>query len=162
MIILCYFEVLLHLICRLKWSSFVVFLQKNYENYDGFVILHGTDTMAYTASALSFMCEHLGKPVILTGSQVTAAIFIGLADKMPSWHLEYLLASKDKIRPVCRCRSTRWGTMAGTTCWGRCWLPASLWFLRWMNGDDTCKAAQLHVIGVDFTLLILKWGYNEL
>uniref|UniRef100_A0A667XC55 asparaginase n=1 Tax=Myripristis murdjan TaxID=586833 RepID=A0A667XC55_9TELE len=39
-------------------------------NYDGFVILHGTDTMAYTASALSFMCEHLGKPVILTGSQV--------------------------------------------------------------------------------------------
>lgn len=45
--------------------------QKNYENYDGFVILHGTDTMAYTASALSFMCENLGKPVILTGSQVT-------------------------------------------------------------------------------------------
>uniref|UniRef100_A0AAZ3R8G7 asparaginase n=1 Tax=Oncorhynchus tshawytscha TaxID=74940 RepID=A0AAZ3R8G7_ONCTS len=37
---------------------------------DGFVILHGTDTMAYTASALSFMCENLGKPVILTGSQV--------------------------------------------------------------------------------------------
>uniref|UniRef100_A0A8C6VVX1 asparaginase n=1 Tax=Nothobranchius furzeri TaxID=105023 RepID=A0A8C6VVX1_NOTFU len=43
---------------------------KNYENYDGFVILHGTDTMAYTASALSFMCENLGKPIILTGSQV--------------------------------------------------------------------------------------------
>lgn len=45
--------------------------QKYYEKYDGFVILHGTDTMAYTASALSFMCEHLGKPIILTGSQVT-------------------------------------------------------------------------------------------
>ncbi|KAM4543243.1 60 kDa lysophospholipase isoform 2-T2 [Odontesthes bonariensis] len=45
-------------------------IEKNYENYDGFVVLHGTDTMAYTASALSFMCEHLGKPVVLTGSQV--------------------------------------------------------------------------------------------
>lgn len=47
-------------------------LQKNYQNFDGFVILHGTDTMAYTASALSFMCENLGKPIILTGSQVRA------------------------------------------------------------------------------------------
>ncbi|KAF3701236.1 60 kDa lysophospholipase [Channa argus] len=45
-------------------------IKDNYESYNGFVILHGTDTMAYTASALSFMCEHLGKPVILTGSQV--------------------------------------------------------------------------------------------
>ena len=44
--------------------------QKYYDLYDGFVILHGTDTMAYTASALSFMLENLGKPVILTGSQV--------------------------------------------------------------------------------------------
>ncbi|KAK6481232.1 60 kDa lysophospholipase isoform X2 [Huso huso] len=43
---------------------------KYYEQYDGFVVLHGTDTMAYTASALSFMCEHLGKTIILTGSQV--------------------------------------------------------------------------------------------
>jgi len=47
-----------------------VVLQENYTKYDGFVILHGTDTMAYTASALSFMLENLGKPVILTGSQV--------------------------------------------------------------------------------------------
>ncbi|KAM7403015.1 hypothetical protein PAMA_003778 [Pampus argenteus] len=45
-------------------------IEENYECYDGFVILHGTDTMAYTASALSFMCEHLGKTVILTGAQV--------------------------------------------------------------------------------------------
>lgn len=45
-------------------------LQEHYEKYDGFVILHGTDTMAYTASALSFMCENLGKTVVLTGSQV--------------------------------------------------------------------------------------------
>ena len=43
-------------------------IEKNYPNYDAFVILHGTDTMAYTASALSFMLENLSKTVILTGS----------------------------------------------------------------------------------------------
>ncbi|XP_053701162.1 60 kDa lysophospholipase isoform X1 [Synchiropus splendidus] len=52
------------------WGRIGKDIEKNYENYDGFVILHGTDTMAYTAAALSFMCEHLGKPIILTGSQV--------------------------------------------------------------------------------------------
>lgn len=52
------------------WGRIGMDIEKNYEDFDGFVILHGTDTMAYTASALSFMCEHLGKPIILTGSQV--------------------------------------------------------------------------------------------
>ncbi|KAG7277896.1 hypothetical protein CRUP_036296 [Coryphaenoides rupestris] len=52
------------------WGKVGKDIEKNYVEYDGFVILHGTDTMAYTASALSFMCEHLGKPIILTGSQV--------------------------------------------------------------------------------------------
>nr|XP_033808475.1 60 kDa lysophospholipase isoform X2 [Geotrypetes seraphini] len=52
------------------WAKIVKDIQKFYELYHGFVILHGTDTMAYTASALSFMCEHLGKTIILTGSQV--------------------------------------------------------------------------------------------
>lgn len=52
------------------WAKIGRDIETDYENYDGFVVLHGTDTMAYTASALSFMCEHLGKPVILTGSQV--------------------------------------------------------------------------------------------
>jgi lysophospholipase len=45
-------------------------LQKSYANYDGFVVLHGTDTLAYTACALSFMLENLGKPVVLTGAQI--------------------------------------------------------------------------------------------
>ncbi len=45
-------------------------IEYEYENYDGFVILHGSDTMSYTAAALSFMLENLGKPVILTGSQL--------------------------------------------------------------------------------------------
>ena len=52
------------------WQELVSVIQKNYFSHDGFVILHGTDTMAYTASALSFMLENLSKPVILTGSQV--------------------------------------------------------------------------------------------
>src|SRR5687767_1227798 len=52
------------------WVELVSLIEKNYAAHDGFVILHGTDTMAYTASALSFMLENLSKPVILTGSQV--------------------------------------------------------------------------------------------
>ncbi|XP_053553076.1 60 kDa lysophospholipase [Bombina bombina] len=52
------------------WAKIAKDIQKHYEHYDGFVVLHGTDTMAYTASALSFMCENLGKTIILTGSQV--------------------------------------------------------------------------------------------
>ncbi len=52
------------------WSQLVRIIYERYERYDGFVILHGTDTMAYTASALSFMLENLTKPVILTGSQL--------------------------------------------------------------------------------------------
>ena len=45
-------------------------IKKEYDQYDGFVVLHGSDTMSYTASALSFMIENLGKPVIFTGSQL--------------------------------------------------------------------------------------------
>ncbi len=52
------------------WVQLAVIISDNYDYYNGFVILHGTDTMAYTASALSFMLENLGKPVILTGSQL--------------------------------------------------------------------------------------------
>jgi L-asparaginase len=52
------------------WVELVSVIENNYEKYDGFVVLHGSDTMAYTASALSFMLENLNKPVILTGSQL--------------------------------------------------------------------------------------------
>lgn len=45
-------------------------VEANYRKYDGFVIVHGTDTMAYTASALSFMFENLNKTVVVTGSQI--------------------------------------------------------------------------------------------
>jgi L-asparaginase len=52
------------------WIKMAEIIEESYDDFDGFVILHGTDTMAYTASALSFMLENLAKPVILTGSQL--------------------------------------------------------------------------------------------
>jgi L-asparaginase len=52
------------------WVKIAKMISDNYDRYNGFVVLHGTDTMAYTASALSFMLENLGKPVIVTGSQL--------------------------------------------------------------------------------------------
>lgn len=52
------------------WMDIASIIERNYDNYDGFVILHGTDTMAYSASALSFMLENLSKPVVFTGSQL--------------------------------------------------------------------------------------------
>lgn len=56
------------------WVELAEIIEKNYAKYDGFVVLHGSDTMAYTASALSFMLENLSKPVILTGSQLPIGI----------------------------------------------------------------------------------------
>jgi len=53
-----------------SWQQIAGIIGENYERHDGFVVLHGTDTMAYSASALSFMLENLEKPVIFTGSQL--------------------------------------------------------------------------------------------
>jgi lysophospholipase len=52
------------------WVKIAQDIKQSYEFFDGFVILHGTDTLSYTASALSFMLENLGKTVIITGSQI--------------------------------------------------------------------------------------------
>ena len=52
------------------WQRIADDIKANYNDYDGFVVLHGTDTMAYTSSALSFMFENLTKPIIVTGSQI--------------------------------------------------------------------------------------------
>ncbi|HER41252.1 MAG TPA: asparaginase [Salinimicrobium catena] len=52
------------------WLQMAELIEENYEKYDGFVVLHGSDTMSYSASALSFMFENLSKPIILTGSQL--------------------------------------------------------------------------------------------
>lgn len=53
-----------------NWTQIARVIEREYDNVDGFVVLHGTDTMAYTASALSFMLANLNKPVIITGSQL--------------------------------------------------------------------------------------------
>ncbi|MGB7394093.1 MAG: asparaginase [Pricia sp.] len=52
------------------WAKIAAIIEKHYDSHDGFVVLHGSDTMSYTASALSFMLENLAKPVIFTGSQL--------------------------------------------------------------------------------------------
>lgn len=56
------------------WLELALLIEHNYEPYDGFVILHGTDTMAHTASALSFLFENLNKPVIFTGAQLSLGV----------------------------------------------------------------------------------------
>ncbi|WP_313806757.1 asparaginase [Flavobacterium sp.] len=53
-----------------RWVAMAEAVEKNYDAFDGFVILHGSDTMSYSASALSFMFENLGKPIVFTGSQL--------------------------------------------------------------------------------------------
>jgi L-asparaginase len=53
-----------------QWIAIATIIEENYETHDGFVVLHGSDTMSYSASALSFMLENLAKPVIFTGSQL--------------------------------------------------------------------------------------------
>uniref|UniRef100_A0A8D8S9X4 asparaginase n=1 Tax=Cacopsylla melanoneura TaxID=428564 RepID=A0A8D8S9X4_9HEMI len=57
--------------CQADWVKMSNHVKEYYEKFDGFVILHGTDTLSYTASALSFMLENLGKPVVVTGSQIS-------------------------------------------------------------------------------------------
>ena len=56
------------------WKKLAEIVYENYDRYDGFVILHGTDTMAFSASALSFMLEDLNKPVVFTGSQLPVGV----------------------------------------------------------------------------------------
>jgi L-asparaginase len=53
-----------------KWETIATIIEDNYADFDGFVVLHGSDTMSYSASALSFMLENLSKPVVFTGSQL--------------------------------------------------------------------------------------------
>ena len=56
------------------WQSLATLIRDRYDDYDGFVVLHGTDTMAYSASAISFMLENLSKPVVFTGSQLPIGV----------------------------------------------------------------------------------------
>ncbi|XP_069063361.1 60 kDa lysophospholipase [Pleurodeles waltl] len=83
------------------WAKIAKDIKKNYEQYDGFVVLHGTDTMAYTASALSFMCENLGKTIVLTGSQVP--IYTIRNDALDNLLDALLFAGQFVIPEVCLC-----------------------------------------------------------
>ncbi|MDO5445883.1 MAG: asparaginase [Eubacteriales bacterium] len=81
------------------WNKIGELISINYEGYAGFVILHGTDTMAYTASALSFMLENLGKPVIITGSQIPICEI--RSDGKDNIIAAMMIASSGKINEVC-------------------------------------------------------------
>ena len=81
------------------WTEIAILIKRNYKNYDGFVILHGTDTMAYTASALSFMLEGLNKAVILTGSQIP--IGARRSDAKENLITAVEIATSGKVNEVC-------------------------------------------------------------
>jgi len=85
------------LLLLLCWQ-FNVF-QQAYELYDGFVVLHGTDTLAYTASALSFMFENLGKTIIITGAQVINYFYYYIILKMV-WTLWTMLIVINLYVPI--------------------------------------------------------------
>lgn len=82
-----------------EWNKIGSVIAKNYLEFDGFVILHGTDTMAYTASALSFMLENLGKPVIITGSQIPIGEI--RSDGKDNIITAMMIASSQKVSEVC-------------------------------------------------------------
>ena len=81
------------------WIQLAEDIEKRYEDYDGFIILHGTDTMAYTASALSFMLQGISKPIILTGSQIPLCEIRN--DGRDNIIAAFMIAANCKIPEVC-------------------------------------------------------------
>lgn len=82
-----------------EWNAIGALIADHYADYDGFVILHGTDTMAYTASALSFMLRGSSKPVILTGSQIPLCEIRN--DARDNIITSLLIAASDRVHEVC-------------------------------------------------------------
>lgn len=82
-----------------EWNKIAQLIAENYDRCDGFVVLHGTDTMAYTASALSFMLENLAKPVVLTGSQIPLCEV--RSDGRDNIITSVLIAASDRVHEVC-------------------------------------------------------------
>lgn len=82
-----------------EWNAIAGLIAENYDAYDGFVVLHGTDTMAYTASALSFMLEGLNKPVVLTGAQIPLCEL--RSDGRDNIITSLLIAAEGRVREVC-------------------------------------------------------------
>ena len=86
-----------------EWNKIAEVIYNNYASYDGFVVLHGTDTMAYTASALSFILGGLNKPVVLTGSQIPLSEI--RSDGKDNLVTSLLIAADGIVPEVCLCFS---------------------------------------------------------
>lgn len=82
-----------------EWNKIGAVIAERYDEFDGFVILHGTDTMAYSASALSFMLENLNKPVVFTGSQIPLCQL--RSDGRDNIINSIVIAASDQIHEVC-------------------------------------------------------------
>jgi L-asparaginase len=82
------------------WNNLAGIIKTKYRHYDGFIILHGTDTMAYTASALSYMLKNLAKPVVLTGSQLPLGVIRTDAKRNLITTVE-IVAAKQVVPEVC-------------------------------------------------------------
>lgn len=82
-----------------EWNRIGRTIRDRYDDYDGFVVLHGTDTMAYSASALSFMLDGLDKPVIFTGSQIPLCML--RSDARDNILTSLMIAGEGKVREVC-------------------------------------------------------------
>ena len=89
----------------LDWNRIGRIIEEHYDAFDGFVILHGTDTMAYTASALSFSLENLAKPVIITGSQIP--LYEVRNDGLDNLLTSMLIAAEGRIHEVALCFSSK-------------------------------------------------------
>lgn len=82
-----------------EWNEIGQTIARLYDQYDGFVVLHGTDTMAYSASALSFMLENLSKPVVFTGSQIPLSQL--RSDGVDNIVNSVVIAASDQVHEVC-------------------------------------------------------------
>ena len=82
-----------------EWNNIGKTIAEHYDEYDGFVVLHGTDTMSYTASALSFMLEGLNKPVIFTGAQIPLCEL--RSDGRDNLINSIIIAGEGHVREVC-------------------------------------------------------------
>lgn len=83
-----------------SWQQMAQTVYDRYDDFDGFVILHGTDTMSYSASALSFMLENLGKPVVFTGSQLPVGVLRSDAKENLLTAIEIAAAKDEDGNPI--------------------------------------------------------------
>ncbi|KAK9703146.1 Asparaginase, N-terminal [Popillia japonica] len=88
-----------------NWRTIARDIGNEYDRYDGFVVLHGTDTLAYTASVLSFMLRNLGKPIVVTGAQIS--IFLMGSDAKSNILNSLRFAAMNEIKEVCVCFSNK-------------------------------------------------------